>query len=118
MRKGPIALFLVLGLACFAEEQVYRSNATGMILERIAPSLRDENRWVLTVDTNPGGEVRRLWEDGRERKRWEVVADKSHRQETELSGGTVVARRTWDDCAAHDVSLQRGAPAPRTDPRR
>ncbi|HEY9595223.1 MAG TPA: hypothetical protein VHE79_12135, partial [Spirochaetia bacterium] len=97
MRKGLVALFLLLSVLGGAEQQVYRSNSIGMRLERIAPYLRDRSQWVLTVETTPTTEVRRLWEDGKEKRRWEISTQGAERVEKELVGKSLVARRTRDD---------------------
>jgi hypothetical protein len=97
-------LRLVLPMLClaalsgFAEETFYRSNITGMLLEKIPPYRRDSSEWVVTIDRAPGRETRRLLDNGRETRRWETSwsEDRSRREEKETTGAQLASRRVYD----------------------
>jgi hypothetical protein len=97
MKPALLAVLLALcALPVPAEDFLYRSNSFGMLLERIAPYLRDQSDWVMAITPSDGGEVRRLYDKGREVRRWDVTRKGDQKTERELAGGVVAARRTWD----------------------
>ncbi|MCX7039333.1 MAG: hypothetical protein NT005_09415 [Spirochaetes bacterium] len=99
MRKTGIILFLLLGaLPAFSEELFYRSNGAGMLLERIADWRRDEFEWVAGAEKSVGREVRRLYAQGKESRRWETSwgEEGSPREEREFASGRLAARRVYD----------------------
>ncbi len=91
-----IAILLVNAFPILAASQIYRSNEFGMQLEPIASWRRNELRFVLEVAPKAGGEVRRLFQDGKEARRWDVssIAD-GRKEERESAGGALVARRVY-----------------------
>jgi len=96
-RRSCIALLLVMGAGqLFGAPAIYRSNDFGMQLEPIASWQRDGLKWVLEVDVTPGGDVRRLFRDGTETKRWETSRLSDGRsEEQELDGGKLSSRRLY-----------------------
>lgn len=97
MRKRVwIPLLLLSAFPLFAASEVYRSNDFGMQLEPIPSWRRNELKWVLEVTPKAGGEVRRLFQDGKEARRWETssIAD-GRKEEREIAGGVVVTRRIY-----------------------
>lgn len=99
MRKKGVILFLLLcALPAFSEELFYRSNAAGMLLERIAGWRRDEFEWVAGVEKSAGREVRRLYARGKESRRWETSrgGEGSPREEREFASGRLAVRRVYD----------------------
>jgi hypothetical protein len=99
--KAQLLLLLLLAGAArgFPDELLYRSNGVGMSLERVAPYLRDSSRWILAVSRSGPGEVRRLFDNGKEVRKWVTSgAEKgSRREEREYSGGVLAARRVFDE---------------------
>ena len=94
MKRGllPFALILFTALPAFAAGALFRSNAFGMQLEPLASYRRDEFRWVLQVTTTPSGEVRRLFDGGREARRWEVSpVAAGGTEEREIADGALAA---------------------------
>jgi YD repeat-containing protein len=67
-----------------------------MLLERIAPYRRDETEWVLSVQRTGGAEVRILFDNGKETRRWETAPNGAQMVERELSAGALGARRVYD----------------------
>lgn len=99
MRRHGLILFLLLGsLPVVGEELYYRSNAAGMLLERIAAWRRDEFEWVAGVEKSAGVEVRRLYAQGKESRRWETSGGKKGpaREEREFASGSLASRRLYD----------------------
>jgi hypothetical protein len=97
-RTGAI-LFLLLGaLPALSEELFYRSNSAGMLLERIAGWRRDEFEWVAGVEKSAGREVRRLYAQGEESRRWETSLgeESSPSEEREFASGRLAGRRVYD----------------------
>jgi antitoxin component YwqK of YwqJK toxin-antitoxin module len=99
--KGPVLLLLFLaGLARgFPDELLYRSNAIGMRLEAVAPFLRDSSRWILAVERIDQGEVRHLFDNGKEVRKWVTawLGKGTRREEREYSAGAIAARRVFDE---------------------
>jgi len=57
---------------------------------------RDTLTWVLEVQQKPGGEVRRLFRDGKEVRRWEISRAADGRQEErEVADGELAAERLY-----------------------
>lgn len=103
MSRFLIAFFLVLGvLPGFGDVLLYKSNEFGMLLQRIEPYRRDESEWVLEVHTTGKDEVRRLYDRGREARRWEIswTGSGTRRVERELLSGVLAARRIYDDAGS------------------
>jgi hypothetical protein len=99
MRKTGLVLLLLIGaLHATAEEQAYRSNPAGMLLERIPGWRRDEFEWVAGIETSAGREVRRLYAEGKESRRWETSWGEvgSPREEREFASGRLAAVRVYD----------------------
>jgi antitoxin component YwqK of YwqJK toxin-antitoxin module len=99
MRRSGLILFLLLcSLPIACEEFYYRSNAAGMLLERIAAWRRDEFEWVAGVEKSAGAEVRRLYAQGKESQRWEISAGGkgAAREERDFASGSLAARRLYD----------------------
>jgi hypothetical protein len=98
--KGSFVLLLFL--ACVprgsSDELLYRSNDVGMTLQRVAPYLRDSSRWILAVQRTGQNEVRRLFDNGKEARRWVVTWTEkgTRREEREYSRGVLSARRVFD----------------------
>lgn len=98
MRKCLLcaAVVILIALPALAEASVYRSNAFGMQLEPLPRYRKDEYRWVLEVARSAGGEIRKLFDNGKEARRWEVsgVAG-GGTEEREIAGGSITARRLY-----------------------
>ncbi len=95
-RRTLASLFLLLLVSAgFSEELYYRSNSFGMRLEKIAPYRRDESPWVLGVLRSGSTEVRRLLDNGKEVRRWEISTDGGQTVERELAAGVLAARRVY-----------------------
>ncbi len=91
-----IPCLLLSALPLLAAAALYRSNDFGMQLEPIPSWRRDELKWVLEVTAKTGGEVRRLFQDGKETRRWEITGTADGgREERELAGGALAARRVY-----------------------
>jgi hypothetical protein len=105
--KRPLlpVLMLAASLLGFAEERLFMSNDSGMLLRPIAPYLRDQSDWVAAVAREGDVETRRLFQKGREVRRWEVtwIKDGTQKVEKEWNGDALVARRIYD---ARDSLLQ------------
>ena len=73
-----------------------------MALARIPPYQRDANRWVLQVRRSGPDEVRRLFDDGKEVRRWDFTRNRegTERVEKETGGGKLVARRLYDSAGS------------------
>jgi YD repeat-containing protein len=99
MRKALLlAAFLAFCLGLYGQEVFYKSNDFGMVLQPIEKFQRDESRWVMSIQKKGDGEVRRLYDKGKEARRWEDSRTENPRQkvERELAADTLVARRVWD----------------------
>jgi antitoxin component YwqK of YwqJK toxin-antitoxin module len=92
------AVLLVSARQVSSQEQFYRSNEVGMLLARINPALRDDSRWVIRVTRSGPDEDRRLFDNGKEVRRWQTSWTAGHEQrvERESSGGKLTARRVFD----------------------
>ena len=57
-----------------------------------------QSRWVLQVKRTGSDEVRRLFDNGKEVKRWEITwnREKTEKVERETAGGPAVTRRVYD----------------------
>lgn len=102
MRTIPVRLFALLFCAFIgllpagAQMTVYRSNGLGMALEKLASYMRDEHEFVLEVDKKPGSEVRRLYRNGSEVRRWETAASADgKKRENEYEGALIIAARIF-----------------------
>jgi antitoxin component YwqK of YwqJK toxin-antitoxin module len=93
-----LAAFLALSHGLFGQEIFYKSNDFGMALLPIEKYHRDESRWIMGIQSKGDGEVRRLYDKGKEVHRWEVSWTQKPRQkvERELAAGVLTARRVWD----------------------
>ena len=92
------AILLLIGLHGFAQELLYKSNDFGMLLSRITPSMERDSRWVLKIRRTGLDDDRRLFEHGKEVRRWQVTWNgaKTEKVERESSGGKLAARRLYD----------------------
>jgi antitoxin component YwqK of YwqJK toxin-antitoxin module len=97
VRAGSCALFFLLAaLPLAAAATIYKSNDFGMQLEPIQTWQRDSLRWVLEVAPRANGEVRRLFRDGKEVRRWEISrAADGRREERDFIDDTLAARRLY-----------------------
>jgi len=97
-----LLLALCLGGAspsAFAQElRYYRSNDQGMLLARIPAALKDQAQWTLTVSRDSATEDRRLYNNGKEVRRWQVSWNPSHTEKTERESadGKLTVRRIYD----------------------
>ena len=93
-----LPLLLLSVFPVFGKELFYRSNRIGMLLERIEPYRRDESQWVVGILGATRSEVRRLYDKGREERRWEIswTAAGTQKVERELADGVLAARRVYD----------------------
>lgn len=99
MTSKLLPLFLLLGaLHGFCDVLLYKSNEFGMALQRIEPYKRDESKWVLEIKRDGKNEVRRLYDNGKEARRWEVswTGSETRKVESELTAGVLSARRAYD----------------------
>ncbi len=98
----PALLLLSCVLPGFGDALLYKSNEFGMLLQRIEPYRRDESQWVLEVSTTGEDEVRRLYDRGKEARRWEIswTEGGTRKVERELSAGVLSARRLYDGAGA------------------
>ena len=99
MRRLLLAFLLLTSVfPVFGEASLYTSNEFGMILRPVEPYRRDESRWILEVSTTGKDEVRRLYDHGREARRWEIswTENGTRKVERELAGGVLSARRLYD----------------------
>lgn len=99
MKRFFLALLLFsLVFPGFADALLYKSNEFGMLLQPIEPYQRDESRWTLEVRTAGQDEVRRLFDHGKESRRWEVswTENGTRKVERELVAGVLSARRFYD----------------------
>ncbi|HVP17820.1 MAG TPA: hypothetical protein VMU36_02425 [Spirochaetia bacterium] len=95
------AIVVLCGMPLSAAPAIYRSNDFGMRLEPLPPWRRFETTWVLEVTAKANGEVRRLLQDGKEVRRWEISrAADSRREERELASGVLAARRIYSPAGA------------------
>jgi YD repeat-containing protein len=98
----PAILLLIglqgIGLPGFAEELLYKSNDFGMPLARIPPYMERDSRWILKVQRTGVDEDRRLFDSGKEVRRWQTTWNrgKTERLEKESAGGKLAARRVYD----------------------
>jgi antitoxin component YwqK of YwqJK toxin-antitoxin module len=92
------AILLLIGLHGFAEELLYKSTDFGMLLAPLPPYLKDESRWILRIQRNGPNEDRRLFDNGKEVRRWQITwnRQKTEKVERESAGGTLAARRVYD----------------------
>lgn len=92
------ALLLLVGLHGSAEDILYRSNDFGMLLSRIPPFMEHDSRWVLKIHRAGTDEDRRLFDRGKEVRRWQVAwnREKTEKVERESAGGALAARRVYD----------------------
>ncbi len=99
MKRYLLALLLLPWvLPGFADALFYKSNEFGMSLLPIEPYQRDESRWTLEITTTGQNEVRRLFDHGKESRRWEVswTENRTRKVERELAAGVLSARRIYD----------------------
>ena len=104
MRRYVFAAILFLvglqgsGFHVFGEDLLYKSNDFGMLLSRIPSYQQRDYRWILKVQRAGIDEDRRLFDDGKEVRRWQVTWNrgKTEKVEREFAGGTLVARRVYD----------------------
>ena len=98
-RRALVLIFLLAALGAFPEEVFYRSNDQGMLLARVPAARKDESRWVLKVTRDGAGEDRRLYDNGKEVRRWQESWNDSRteRVERESAGGKLAARRVYDE---------------------
>ena len=84
------------------DELLYRSNDFGMRLARIPPYQRDATRWVLQVRRSGPDEVRRLFDDGKEVRRWDFTWNRegTERVEKETAAGVLASRRVYDSAGS------------------
>jgi antitoxin component YwqK of YwqJK toxin-antitoxin module len=91
------ALLLQCALSSAAEAALYRSNAAGMLLEPIPRFRRDESEFVMEVERKGDLEVGRLYQSGKESKRWEIVTSRDGaRSEREYDGNVLSAKRAYN----------------------
>jgi hypothetical protein len=97
-RRALCLLFLSAALWAFPEEVFYRSNDQGMLLAPVPAVLKDESRWVLRVTRDGAEEDRRLYDNGKEVRRWQESWNTSltERVERESAAGKLTARRVYD----------------------
>ncbi len=90
-----LILFSLVGISpAVTQKTVYRSNGFGMAMGEIASYRRDEYEFVLEVDKKPGSEVRRLYKNGAEVRRWETVSiEDGKKRENEYEEGKLAATR-------------------------
>ena len=69
----------------------YRSDAIGLALEPL-PGARREEPYLLLVQSRDGLEIRTLYHEGRESRRWELAAG----QERVYAEGSLAEERTYD----------------------
>jgi len=99
MKRFLLALFLLPWVfPGFADALLYKSNEFGMLLQHIEPYQRDESRWTLEITVTGRDEVRRLFDHGKESRRWEVswTENGTRKVERELAAGVLSARRIYD----------------------
>jgi len=97
-RTVPLVIVLLFtALHGFGDDLYYRSNDFGMLLARIPSSRRDDSRWVLQVSRGGLDEVRRLFDNGVEVKRWDFTWNRegSERVERQTAAGVLSARRVY-----------------------
>lgn len=92
------ALLLVPAAQAFGEEVFYRSTDFGMRLEQVSRFRMDDHPYVLGVERTAQREVRRLYGDGKEIRRWETElrAGPSGSEEREFRGELLVAVLVMD----------------------
>jgi hypothetical protein len=98
MRRLLLPALFLLAAACAAEPRLYRSNDAGILLQPIAPYLRDQYDWVAEERDEAGIVTRVLFRKGTETRRWEEAPtrDGTQRVEREWRGGELTARRVYD----------------------
>jgi hypothetical protein len=105
-RISPALVFVAVFLGCAArgsaEELFYKSNDFGMVLAPIPAYMRHDSRWILGVQRTDSDEERRLFDSGKEVRRWQVSWNRERTQkvERESAGGTLAARRVYDASGA------------------
>jgi hypothetical protein len=114
MRIGGVILcMLVVCLPLAAEELLYRSNEAGVLLEPIPGWRRDEYDWVAIVRQEGPSLVRRLYERGKESRRWESspVEGGERREERDFLAEALVSRRVYaaDGAMVSEESYRDGA---------
>ncbi|HET6450775.1 MAG TPA: hypothetical protein VFI08_05665 [Spirochaetia bacterium] len=97
MRRGCLSVLLLAAcLPAFTQEVYYRSDQAGMLLAPISPALRDDSRWVLRVTHSGTDEDRRLYDNGKEVRRWQITVSADRRVERESANGVLTSRRLFD----------------------
>jgi antitoxin component YwqK of YwqJK toxin-antitoxin module len=98
----PALLLLASVFPSFCDALLYKSNEFGMPLQPVEPYRRDESRWILEVRTTGKDEVRRLYDRGKEARRWEVswTEGGTRKVEREIAAGVLSARRLYDGAGA------------------
>jgi hypothetical protein len=93
-----VSLLLVIAPGGFGAMFLYRSNSFGMLLESIQSYRRDQTEWVMQVQRSATGEIRRLFDNSTETRRWETVfsAKSRERTEREYAGTALVALRLYN----------------------
>jgi antitoxin component YwqK of YwqJK toxin-antitoxin module len=108
MRKSRrlLLLFILTASASSAADVYYRSNELGMPLERIPAFRRHESVWVLGVERSGDREVRRLYQEGTEARRWDTgpLEGGVKREEREIIAGDLAAYRVYTN--AGDMLLE------------
>lgn len=95
---AALILFAFLGVhPALAQSALYRSNSSGVLLERIPAYRRDESPYIMEVTRKPGSEVERLYKDGKETTRWEISLGETgaKKEEREFAGGILSAHRVY-----------------------
>jgi len=98
MKKGSfLCLLLLVAAVTRGEDVFYRSNGFGMLLERIPAYKRNESTWIMGVEKTSAGEIRRLYDEGKEAKRWEIslIENGAKREERELDAGLLAVRKVY-----------------------
>jgi antitoxin component YwqK of YwqJK toxin-antitoxin module len=92
------AILLLIGLHGFTEELLYKSNDFGMLLSRIPAFMEHDSRWVLKLRRTGSDEDRRLFDHGKEVRRWQITwnREKTEKVERESAAGKLAARRVYD----------------------
>ncbi len=98
-----VLVLFFLGGPLYGEETVFRSNEIGMTIEKISDFRRDEFEFVLVVEDNGEEdgeeEVRTLYRDGEEFKRWVTSSLPEQRQ---------VVRRYEEGVLTHETVYRLG----------
>ncbi len=104
--RAVMTLLIALAAPAFADRSLYRSNGFGLLLEKIQSYRKDEYGFVVEVEKAGGREVRRLFEKGKEVRRWIISfnAKGMKSEERELEAGRLAARRAYG--SAGDLLLE------------